>query len=327
MTAPGDEAPAAPVAGPVGAVLTGGAGERMGRPKAWIEIGGRRLADRVGDVLAAAGCEPIVLVGRPPGVVPGDVASRLLVDDPPGEGPLVGLATLLESVPVRRAGHVVVAACDLPDLDLVTVARVLDPAAAGDARAVVASIEGRPVPFGWWSADVAADVRSLVDAGRRAWRSVIDVPGTVVLDLTGDGSGRALIDVDTPSGLAAVGTGSVAGMDDTGTHEIREIDVDGLAEALAAADGRAVRLIDVREPDEYDEGHVPGAVSVPLATVPDQLAAFAGDGTTFVICQAGGRSLRACEFVAARGVTDVVNVAGGTGAWIRSGRPTAGGSR
>lgn len=109
--------------------------------------------------------------------------------------------------------------------------------------------------------------------------------------------------------------------------EIPEIDVDALAEIIdeAAAGGAAVRLVDVREPDEFDEAHVPGAVSVPLATVPDDLAAF--EGTTYVICQAGGRSLRACEFAVAQGLDGVVNVAGGTGAWIRSGRPTAGGGR
>lgn len=113
------------------------------------------------------------------------------------------------------------------------------------------------------------------------------------------------------------------------TPEIREIGVDELADVLerSASEGRAVRLVDVREPDEFAEGHVPGAVSVPLATVPDHLAEFDGDGITYVICQAGGRSLRACEYVAANGAADVVNVAGGTGAWVRSGRPTAGGSR
>ena len=96
---------------------------------------------------------------------------------------------------------------------------------------------------------------------------------------------------------------------------ISEISVDELAEQLATGS----RLIDVREPDEFDEGHVPGAVHIPLATVPDNVERFRGEGPTFVICRSGGRSLRACEFVAQRGV-DVVNVAGGTLAWQSSGR-------
>ena len=51
---------------------------------------------------------------------------------------------------------------------------------------------------------------------------------------------------------------------------------------------------------------------VPLATVPDQLDAFRGDGPTYVICRSGGRSRRACEFVDAQGIdgVEVVNVDG-----------------
>jgi rhodanese-related sulfurtransferase len=103
---------------------------------------------------------------------------------------------------------------------------------------------------------------------------------------------------------------------------IPEIDVDELAERLRSG----ARLIDVREPDEYERGHVPGAVSVPLATVPDQLDVFAGDTPVYVICQAGGRSRRACEFAAAGGI-DAVNVDGGTGAWIATGRETVAGDQ
>lgn len=79
-------------------------------------------------------------------------------------------------------------------------------------------------------------------------------------------------------------------------------------------------VVDVREVDEYVSGHVPGAINVPLGTVPDNVAVFAGD-TVFVICQAGGRSQRACEFLdATNGEVEYVNVLGGTGAWIASGR-------
>jgi rhodanese-related sulfurtransferase len=106
---------------------------------------------------------------------------------------------------------------------------------------------------------------------------------------------------------------------------VQEIDVDQLAEHLAAGG----RLIDVREPDEYAEGHVPGAVLVPLGTVPDHVDAFVGDGPTYVICKSGGRSMRACEHLDAQGVAglEVVNVAGGTMAWIASGRETVGGDQ
>lgn len=96
---------------------------------------------------------------------------------------------------------------------------------------------------------------------------------------------------------------------------ISEISVDALADRLA----EGARLIDVREPDEYDAAHVAGALLVPLGTVADNLEAFRGEGPTYVICRSGGRSLKACEYVADHGI-EVVNVAGGTTAWLMSGR-------
>lgn len=101
---------------------------------------------------------------------------------------------------------------------------------------------------------------------------------------------------------------------------IREVTVEDLADAL----DRGARLFDVRESDEYGDGHVAGAVHVPLASVPDDVDRFRGDGPAYLICRSGGRSMRACEFLAQHGV-EVVNVAGGTLAWVGSGRPVAAG--
>lgn len=103
---------------------------------------------------------------------------------------------------------------------------------------------------------------------------------------------------------------------------IPEISVDELAEAIAAG----ARVVDVRETDEYLGGHIPGAVHVALGTVSDHVDAFRGDGPTYVVCKVGGRSLRACEFLADQGL-DVVNVAGGTMAWTLSGRTVVDGAQ
>ena len=89
---------------------------------------------------------------------------------------------------------------------------------------------------------------------------------------------------------------------------IREISAGELATVLE----RGGVVVDVREPDEYREGHVPGAQSVPLGSVPDSLDAFRKAVPVYVICMSGGRSMRACEFLHDAGVTNVVNVAGGT---------------
>lgn len=95
-----------------------------------------------------------------------------------------------------------------------------------------------------------------------------------------------------------------------------EIDV---AELARLREGGAP-LIDVREPDEYDDAHVPGAQLIPLATVPEQLGAVPEARPVYVICAKGGRSFRAAEFYRSQGI-EAINVAGGTSAWIDAGEP------
>ena len=102
---------------------------------------------------------------------------------------------------------------------------------------------------------------------------------------------------------------------------VTEVDVDELARRLAGG----AHVVDVREPHEYVGGHVAGAISIPLGTVPDRIEDFRADGPAYVICQVGARSRRAAEFVAAHGI-DAVNVAGGTGEWIATGRDVVAGA-
>jgi rhodanese-related sulfurtransferase len=78
-------------------------------------------------------------------------------------------------------------------------------------------------------------------------------------------------------------------------------------------------LIDVREADEYQEGHVPSAISVPLSTIHDRVDEFRHEGTVYVICQSGGRSMRACQYLADYEIDNLVNIAGGTSGWLALG--------
>jgi len=103
---------------------------------------------------------------------------------------------------------------------------------------------------------------------------------------------------------------------------VPEISVGELAAVLAA--GPAV-LIDVRQPEEFAEARVPVARLVPLAEVPLRLDEIPDDGTVYVICRSGGRSLNVAQFLAERGRT-VVNVSGGTLAWIEAGHEVASGT-
>ncbi len=71
-------------------------------------------------------------------------------------------------------------------------------------------------------------------------------------------------------------------------------------------------VLDVREVFEYVDGHFPGAISMPLATVPSRVGELDSQKTYHVICEAGVRSAKACDFLTANGF-DVINVSGGTG--------------
>ena len=72
---------------------------------------------------------------------------------------------------------------------------------------------------------------------------------------------------------------------------MREIEASQLAEKIAAG----FKVVDVREVDEYTDGHIPGAIHVPLQTVPDNLESFRSEQDVFVVCQVGGRSGKACQ--------------------------------
>lgn len=87
---------------------------------------------------------------------------------------------------------------------------------------------------------------------------------------------------------------------------------------LAALDP-SITLVDVREPQEYLEAHVPGAVLYPLGHLPARMSELAKDQPIYVICRSGNRSKVGVELLAAQGF-DATNVAGGTDAWIRSDR-------
>lgn len=74
-------------------------------------------------------------------------------------------------------------------------------------------------------------------------------------------------------------------------------------------------ILDVRQPAEYERGHIPGAVLIPLPELPDRLGALDPDKPTLVYCAVGGRSRVAAQMLAGKGFKEVINVAGGIKAW------------
>ena len=78
---------------------------------------------------------------------------------------------------------------------------------------------------------------------------------------------------------------------------------------------KTLNLIDVREADEFAEGHLPGAINLPLSDFLERYGELDKDKSYHIICRSGARSAQACAFLEEEGY-DVTNVAGGTIAWM-----------
>ncbi len=101
--------------------------------------------------------------------------------------------------------------------------------------------------------------------------------------------------------------------------EITEIDTAGAAEHIAAG---AV-VLDVREPDEYDQGALPDAIHIPRGHLEAQVEGRLLDKSVQVVvyCAGGVRSAFAAKTLQELGYADVLSVAGGFGKWKDEGRP------
>ena len=82
-----------------------------------------------------------------------------------------------------------------------------------------------------------------------------------------------------------------------------------------------VAVLDVRGQSEWKAGHLPGVHNIPLGYLLDQIAEVPAGRPLVLHCQGGGRSVIAASLLEARGITDVVNLTGGFGAWERAGLP------
>ncbi len=104
----------------------------------------------------------------------------------------------------------------------------------------------------------------------------------------------------------------------TTAPEVREIDI-------AALESRSTDalVLDVREPEEYSHGHVPGTTSLPQADLASRLDEVPRDRLVITLCERGTRSYRAAQFLVQMGIDQVTSVKGGTAAWRAAGKPLA----
>ncbi len=94
-----------------------------------------------------------------------------------------------------------------------------------------------------------------------------------------------------------------------------------VAEAVKARTDGATQIVDVREPDEWAEGHIPGAMHIPLGQLQVQHKKLDPARPVITVCRSGGRSLNAANLLKDAGFADVKSITGGMGAWVRAGQP------
>lgn len=105
-------------------------------------------------------------------------------------------------------------------------------------------------------------------------------------------------------------------MPDTQANPL-EVDLDDFAAAHAAG----APVLDVRNPDEYVEAHVPGALLIPLPELAERQDEIPEADPLYVICASGGRSLTAANALTRAGY-NALSVAGGTNGWVGRGWAT-----
>jgi rhodanese-related sulfurtransferase len=96
----------------------------------------------------------------------------------------------------------------------------------------------------------------------------------------------------------------------------------------ATLQSQGALLIDVREPDEYAQGHAPGSTLIPLGQLEKRLSEIAGQKNKPIalICRSGNRSGQAQKILERAGFTAAVNVEGGMVAWQKAGMPVVTGA-
>ncbi len=82
-------------------------------------------------------------------------------------------------------------------------------------------------------------------------------------------------------------------------------------------------ILDVRQPDEWEQVHIPGATLIPLGELSNRLNEVPKDQEVVVVCRSGNRSAQGRDILLGAGFSQVTSMAGGMNEWQAAGLPTA----
>ena len=179
----------------------------MGRNKAFVEVDGVQMCERVVAAVAAAGCDPIWIAGGDPRL--GEVLGCPVLVDPVAEaGPLAGVTAALIAAEQAERAWVAVVAADLPLLTPTVVARLIA-AATPSVDVVVARTDRLQPAAAIWSVEARGPVERMLRSGARAVYEAIGALRHVEVTV----ARTAMRNVNTPDDLAAL-DGRPAGLRD-----------------------------------------------------------------------------------------------------------------
>lgn len=98
-----------------------------------------------------------------------------------------------------------------------------------------------------------------------------------------------------------------------GTIGFKDVSVE---EAKKLIDNGEVTVLDVRTPEEYEEGHIPGSMLIPLQELGERLDELDEEEPYLIVCRSGNRSAEASELLIGEGFPDVYNMTGGMNDWV-----------
>ena len=158
------------------------------------------------------------------------------------------------------------------------------------------------------------------------WAGSLLDPGRQLVLIVGDGAAPDARSASRDLGL--IGFDRVLGSLTLSALDALEVARRESISSIAAdelASGRARgTIVDVRTATEWNAGHIPGALHVPLMQIAEHVDRLRGAGPLVLHCQGGARSVIAASVLRAAGITDVTNMDGGYPAWLRRAAATSG---